>query len=331
MPASPQEQLFEALHAQDLGAVRDALERGADVNAPNDAGERPIEHPCGAEILELLFARGADVRALERDTPLLEVVLRHSEEPERRVLMRHLVHVALDGLSRGERLDLELDEGDGYRPLHLALRVGELDAALRFLAAGARVDTPTDWGDTPLHIAVWERHPSLVDRLLSLGAGQLENNAGWTPLHLAVRQMHVPIAKALLAAGAAVDARDRAGRTPMFWLGDPNRRDTGDDRAMLELLLANGADLQVRTSDGWTALHAAVLYGYPAAVQLFLEAGIACDVVTAKGETPLALALELDRNARERATLDDESDYEQRRRVLAAEIIRALRAYGARD
>jgi hypothetical protein len=336
-----QQQLFAALQAQDLAAVRDALDRGADVNGLDDDDNRPIEHACGAEILELLFERGADVRLLDRDTPLLEVVLRYAEDAERGVLMTHLVRLAVEGLARGVPVDLELDEGDGYRVLHLALRIGALDAAEQLLRAGARIDTTTDRGDAPLHIAVWERHVTLVTRLLELGATHAENSAGWTPLHLAVRQMDVPIAKALLAAGAVVDARDHAGRTPLYWLADPSNRSSGADHAMLDLLLAHGAKLHVRTSDDWTALHAAVLYRYPAAVQLFLDAGISPDVVTAKGQTPLALAIELDEGERDRAARDraqylnvaldvGENDrVAQRWAAISAEIVAVLRAHGA--
>lgn len=74
-------------------------------------------------------------------------------------------------------------------------------------------------GSTALHCATWRGYQSVVDFLLKAGAGVNlhSNNEHWgtTPLHAAAHANRAAIAKMLIDNGADVNARDRAGRTPL--------------------------------------------------------------------------------------------------------------------
>lgn len=122
----------------------------------------------------------------------------------------------------------------------------------------------------------------------------------------------------LLASGAAVDARDRRGRTALLIAtqanavaaarvlvaagADVNAKDDIEDSAyllagarghieILTLTLANGADLRSVNRYGGTALIPASHYGHVRAVEILLRAGVAPDHVNRLGWTALLEAV----------------------------------------
>jgi hypothetical protein len=88
-------------------------------------------------------------------------------------------------------------------------------------------------GLTPLHRAANRGDLAAVEALLAKGADvNALALAKQTPLHLAVTQ---EIAQLLISKGALIEARDRWGRTPLFWAAGAGRKD------VVETLLAGGA------------------------------------------------------------------------------------------
>lgn len=79
-------------------------------------------------------------------------------------------------------------------------------------------------------------------------------SADWTPLYGAdASNRNRAVIDALLAGGADLEARDRADRTPLQLAAWGN-----ENLAVVETLLASGADPMARDSDGRTLLHQAV-------------------------------------------------------------------------
>jgi ankyrin repeat protein len=62
------------------------------------------------------------------------------------------------------------------------------------------------------------------------------------------------------------------------------------NKAMIELLLAKGANINIKKNDGYTPLHLAVGRGNVAMVELLVAKGADVNVKNNAGDTPLMLA-----------------------------------------
>lgn len=109
----------------------------------------------------------------------------------------------------------------------------------------------------------------------ALGAGfpAGEGDAGGAfghPLEYAIYHSPLAFVRTLLAHGAAPDDDDHAGFPPLIAALTTTR----DDRdALIELLLAAGADIQRRGINGWTPLHWAAANDDVPGVRLLLAHG----------------------------------------------------------
>jgi ankyrin repeat protein len=132
--------------------------------------------------------------------------------------------------------------------------------------------------------------------------------SGNTPLYLAAEYCHRDIAELLIANGADVNSSNRGG-----WsiLGEVGREHFDEFLALkmagmtplhaaaastcshygaLELLIANGADVNARTDSGVTPLHMAADSGLPYAVELLIANGADVNARDQIGRTPLQIA-----------------------------------------
>ncbi|KAM7415179.1 hypothetical protein PAMA_019818 [Pampus argenteus] len=117
-----------------------------------------------------------------------------------------------------------------------------------------------------LFAAAQNGHSECVKLLLSSGSpADVSDQNGFTPLHFAAAHGHRSCVEALLAAGAAVDAAAAAGgQTSLYLASEAGKLDCVQD------LLSAGADRSRTTTDGCTALHAAVRSGHVDTLRLLL-------------------------------------------------------------
>ena len=107
--------------------------------------------------------------------------------------------------------------------------------------------------------------------------------AGATALHHAAAFANLPTMKLLLAAGADANARNRRHSTPLFW--------ALPDEAKVRLLLAHGAKITAKTSDGRSLLYqAATLADALPVLRLLLDQGADVEGKTLTGMTSLMAA-----------------------------------------
>jgi len=233
-------------------------------------------------------------------------------------------------------------------PIHEAARVGDVEQIKSlFKNSPDLIDSTDEKGLTPLHVAAANKQFKVAQTLVGLRAKvNARAFSGQTPLHVAARHGDVAIAGLLITNRALVNLRDNFDSTPLMTALESANSETVDNPFLAEnkfgqtnsmfamlgrqfeivnLLVANRAEVNVRNRAGATPLAAAVRVGNEPVVNLLLQAGAepsgpevpamvtplhlaaargqagivqallrshaAVDAVDAHGETPLCYAL----------------------------------------
>src|ERR1043166_8383763 len=117
------------------------------------------------------------------------------------------------------------------RSASLWVGLGGVIVALLFcslLIRLAGVSSPPQGKEHPIHQAAADCNLAEVQRLLSHNPSlaRATDQTGRTPLHRAVSHGCTAVAKVLLVYGADVNARNRAGSTPLRWAISSANNDT---------------------------------------------------------------------------------------------------------
>ena len=284
LAAGPGEQLMDAVRNGDTTAVRALVEQGVDVTTPEGDGATALHWAAYADDVEtadLLIRAGAGVDATNDlgVTSLWVACTNGSAEMVARLLEAGA--------------DPNIAPATGGTPLMRAVRTGNADAVESLLAAGADVNASEGArGQNALMWAVTQHHAAVARLLIDRGADlearttvsrQLvltccqENNTdgngsiwteqgGFTPLLFAARLGDLDGARLLLAAGAQVDVATPAGATALVVAAHSGHG------SLAALLLEHGADPNAGGA-GYTALHAAVLRDDPDLAKALLAHG----------------------------------------------------------
>jgi ankyrin repeat protein len=139
-------------------------------------------------------------------------------------------------------------ERDGATPLHLAVLNGHLEVARYLINMGADVNAKTAKDKTPLHLAASKTGPQfpgkqLAEALIAAGAKiDLPSNDGSTALHYAAQNNAVDVADLLIQKGADVNAAAKYGIRPLHNASLGLNQAAGD-QWVGDLLIANKADV----------------------------------------------------------------------------------------
>uniref|UniRef100_A0A8C5AG66 Caskin-2 n=1 Tax=Gadus morhua TaxID=8049 RepID=A0A8C5AG66_GADMO len=194
------------------------------------------------------------------------------------------------------------------RPLHYAAWQGKAEAVLLLLRCGASVNTSSQDGQIPLHLAAQYGHYDVVVKTLRFAGWTLYatlfifsemllqhqsnpclvNKSKKTPLDLACEFGRVKVAQLLLSSNMVVallegerkEQSDSAFTTPLHLASRNGHQD------IIRLLLKAGIDIN-RTTKAGTALHEASLYGKTEVVKLLLDAGVDVNIRNTYNQTAL--------------------------------------------
>ena len=272
VPATPKataaDDLFKAVESNQLEAVQELLQRGADVNARAEKGATPLMQAAvyaAPEVMRALLDKGADVNAADQAG---STALMWGIGDLRKVRM--LVEAGADVNARFPRT--------GVTPLTLAARhAGSAPIVRLLIAKGADINAVEKSGLNSVTIAAAAGNTQVLKLLLDKGVS--------TDVRQTDRTFEIPNlgSEILEAVARGATRRVQASTSLMAAVAS-------EDPEAVKLLLGKKPDVNAATATGITALFLASPKGNPKTVRLLLEAGAEPNVRDERGFTPLILA-----------------------------------------
>jgi len=196
-----------------------------------------------------------------------------------------------------ENADVALRMKQGATPLHWASAHGRFDIAKILVEHQADVNSVDELGWMPIFLAAQNGHQAIVSLLQAHGAklkamiqGQklsitVDSDSN-SDLLEAAESGDVELAKAALEDGADVNCTTDEGWTALLCAAKA-------DPSLTELLLSNGADPNLASNRGYTPLMRAAGNGRAATARLLLAAGADTEMRDCDGKTAALLAREM--------------------------------------
>ncbi len=278
------------------------LAHGADLEYRDKDGSTPLirvvsTYPARESCVKVLLDKGANVNAVDvhglnalayavRDfQKLVPLLLDHHAEIDARVSAWIKGPLNQYPYSPGGWRE---DSQDGnWTVLFVAVGSGDMETARLLLDRGANINAKAASGITPVHWAVIQNAPATLKLLLDRKADvNVRDSGGNTPLHYAVDSGRAELVDALLAAGADPNAPGWTnGEAQPWWplFQAVSLRAEVADQKITKALLEHGADVNAKTTNGWTALHQAARLNQTVGVDLLVAHN--CDV-NAHGSRP---------------------------------------------
>jgi uncharacterized protein len=288
--------------AEDLPAVKMLRERGAVANVINSDGQSVLvttvlhkQH----EVLDYLISQGVDINHVDNTgvTPLIQAVMLQNRD-NAKTAFGFIQHF----LTFKPKIDLQQNAAagnGGFTALHMAARWGHPDTVGILLDNGATLELKSlATGATALHYATLGNQIDTVKFLIKRKANtEAVDKLGTTPLTEAVQLFLTDMVAVLADAGANLNVRSKANAlvTPLTAAaGNPNPTKARENLAIMNTLLAKGADVDFASSNGTTALMAAARQtdnslGTTRAT-LLINKGAKLDLTDDRGQTALMLA-----------------------------------------
>ncbi len=262
----------------DTAIAQYLLENNALTNVQDSSGASPLHESIrygNTEIAKLLLAHGANPNAKDNlgKTPVLLVI----PEEHRNELYALLLE---------NKADMKTKDMYGDTVLHTATMTKVPTEILgQFLSAGADINARNKVGATPLAIAISNSVDEHIKFYAENGANiHTKDTKGETPLTMALKRNDKSLE--LLLNSKNADSQDSEGNNPL------NVAILNDSSLpKIQYILSFTNDVNVRNSDGNTALYLAVLKNRRKLGELLLAKGGDIFAANNKSQSPLSLAL----------------------------------------
>jgi ankyrin repeat protein len=276
-PKIPPDRMFDAVKLGDFPSLRQMLSDDPSLATVKDQrfGGTALHWAAlkgHQAVVALLIAEGADLKALNNDGETALQVAQRAGRTEVVALLRPAGPFTASG------------------GIFDAVKRGDVGAVKQLLAENPKLVglADTGFGATPLHWAALKGHDAVVEVLLAAGADPGAGNGdGETPLQVAERAKRtgaVAILRRATPGGGGSGTAPQGGT-----IFDAAR--TGNVARVNELLAKDPAAVNTKDARfGATPLHWAALKGQDAVVDLLLASGADPRAVNKDGETPLQVA-----------------------------------------
>ena len=254
------------------------IKAGADLNSVDEDNNTLLHCAVNLgnyEITKVLLENGANVNAQGRynQTPIHCATLNG--------------HVEIIELLVNYGADIDMKSDKNLTPLHLAVKKNAVEVVEKLIALGANLEEKDNNELTPLHIAVWLGQMEMVDILVRSGANlNTKGFDNFTPIITAlIHGPHFDIIEKLLKEGAAINSRTKRDLTflhfaTMYGL-----------KSLCTLSIVYKADLNAASRSKITPLHYAVHGNDLEIVQILLRNGANPNVKDKDGDSLIEYAL----------------------------------------
>ena len=279
--------LWEAAYRGKLDVVQFLVEQGADINLPGcHLSQHDLEitpycvarHEGRDDVAEYLLEQGAEI---DIHTACYlgnyENVVTLLEKDPNLVNSGYLQSVMLPS---GQPHSVEHRDTDWATPLCYAIVGGNLKIVELLISKGAQIETHSK---LLLDQAVSEGRVDITKLLIDNGADPsmaprvYDDNSEMSVL---LKSHGVP--------SKDINALDKMGWPPLVYVC---RGDKGEHPETVLRLLKLGADIDVRSSKGKTALHCAAKAGFAKVIDVLIDNGAKIDAIDNHGETALYEAI----------------------------------------
>lgn len=201
-------------------------------------------------------------------------------------------------LSSSPDININASDMEGYTSLHRAIVNNDLNTVTELLKnenidvnSKLGIEVSIDvWylgGATPLILASYLGYTDIVNALIEKGVDvkAKDDVDGCMAIHLAAANGKNDVINILLDVDASnINDVDNRGNTPLHWASMKDRADT------VSLLIENGADIEAKDIDNWTALHYAAAFASLQTVEALVDNGADKNSLTKDGNIPVNYA-----------------------------------------